>query len=324
MNLHTNKELFKDAIQATAQDLKLREIYVEKDYWVTLALFEIFNSDLGKEVVFKGGSSLSKCYKVIERFSEDIDLVILKHKGDSDNQLKNRTRKVSKVVERIMPEIHVEGVTNKMGNIRKTAHEYPKGFDGSYGQVRKQVIVEATWLGHHEPYVNMEVSTLLADMMSEKKQGPLLREYGMEPFEIQVLGLSRTICEKIMSLVRFSRTETPIADLRNKIRHIYDLNRLLIVDECKSFLHSEDFNLVINRVGKDDVEGYKNNKDWLKEHPVKALIFDDIENTWKQMSNVYNTGFKDLVTGTLPGEKEIVGTLEEIRSVLKKVDWSIT
>ena len=42
------------------------------------------------------------------------------------------------------------------------------------------------------------------------------------------------------------------------------------------------------------------------------------------MSNVYNTGFKDLVTGTLPGEKEIVGTLEEIRSVLKKVDWSIT
>lgn len=69
MNLHTNKELFKDAIQATAQDLKLREIYVEKDYWVTLALFEIFNSDLGKEVVFKGGSSLSKCYKVIERFS---------------------------------------------------------------------------------------------------------------------------------------------------------------------------------------------------------------------------------------------------------------
>ena len=61
----------------------------------------------------------------------------------------------------------------------------------------------------------MEVSTLVADMMSEKKQGQLLREYGMEPFEIQVLGLSRTVCEKIMSLVRFSRTETSIADIRN-------------------------------------------------------------------------------------------------------------
>ena len=69
MTLHNNPELFKDAITATAQQMKIAEIYVEKDYWVTLALKTIFESEIGKEAVFKGGTALSKCYKLIERFS---------------------------------------------------------------------------------------------------------------------------------------------------------------------------------------------------------------------------------------------------------------
>ena len=43
MNLHTNKELLQDAILATAEYLDMRDIYVEKDYWVTVALYEIFH-----------------------------------------------------------------------------------------------------------------------------------------------------------------------------------------------------------------------------------------------------------------------------------------
>ena len=62
MNLHRNTELFKDAILATAQMLGIREIYVEKDYWVTVALYEIFHSDMADQVVFKGGTALSKCH----------------------------------------------------------------------------------------------------------------------------------------------------------------------------------------------------------------------------------------------------------------------
>ena len=65
MKLHQNKELFKDAVIATAQQMGIREIYVEKDYWVTYALFNIFRNEIGKETVFKGGTSLLKCFGMI-------------------------------------------------------------------------------------------------------------------------------------------------------------------------------------------------------------------------------------------------------------------
>jgi len=82
VNLHENTKLFKEAVRATSQQMGILDIYIEKDYWVTKALHTIFSNEIGQEVVFKGGTTLSKCYGLIERFSEDIDLVILKSEED--------------------------------------------------------------------------------------------------------------------------------------------------------------------------------------------------------------------------------------------------
>ena len=60
MNLHTNNSLFADAVIATAQQFDIPEIYIEKDYWVTVALYAIFHSNIANEAVFKGGTALSK------------------------------------------------------------------------------------------------------------------------------------------------------------------------------------------------------------------------------------------------------------------------
>ncbi len=70
--------------------MNLQPEFVEKDYWVTYALFTIFNNEIGKETVFKGGTALSKCYNMIERFSEDIDLVVLRREGETDSKLKSK------------------------------------------------------------------------------------------------------------------------------------------------------------------------------------------------------------------------------------------
>lgn len=69
MTLHENKPFFQQAVRFTAQQMNLPEIYVEKDYWVTFALKAIFSSDIGSETVFKGGTALSKCFSLINRFS---------------------------------------------------------------------------------------------------------------------------------------------------------------------------------------------------------------------------------------------------------------
>lgn len=49
---------------------------IEKDWWVTLTLKALFQSAYSKYFVFKGGTSLSKCWKLISRFSEDIDIAL--------------------------------------------------------------------------------------------------------------------------------------------------------------------------------------------------------------------------------------------------------
>lgn len=70
MNLHEDTELFTDAVSITSQQMGLPEIYFEKDYWVTLALWRIFNSPSAAHTIFKGGTALSKCFNFINRFRE--------------------------------------------------------------------------------------------------------------------------------------------------------------------------------------------------------------------------------------------------------------
>lgn len=72
MLLHNEKELFREAVISTAEELGLVVPIVEKDYYVTIILKKL--SMECPESVFKGGTSLSKCHHVIDRFSEDIDI----------------------------------------------------------------------------------------------------------------------------------------------------------------------------------------------------------------------------------------------------------
>lgn len=314
MRLHEDKKLFQEAVRFTAQQMGILEIYIEKDYWVCYALKQIFTSPVAEYSIFKGGTALSKCYKIIERFSEDIDLVVIKSEEETPNQLKNKIKKISDVVNDILPEIPINGVTQKMGMNRKTAHSYSKNFKGNFGQIRDVIIVEASWLGYFEPNEKRSIRTFISEMMEQNYQQEMIETFGLEPFEVSVLNPKRTFCEKIMSLVRFSYTENPIQDLRNKIRHIYDLHKLLINNKINLFFESEEFPQMLEKVRQDDVLGYKNNNDWLSQPIKNALIFRDLENVWKDLSNVYHTDFRPLVYGDLPKENEILDTLRKIKA----------
>ena len=252
MRLHENLTLFRQSVEFASQKLDIPQIYIEKDYWVTYALHLIFHNEIGEETVFKGGTALSKCFGIIERFSEDIDLVVLRKDGESANQLKNKLKKVTEVVSEQLEVVEIEGVTKKLGMIRKIAFNYKQEFKGVFGQVRDVLIVESTWLGRYEPYHKHEIASYIYDMMRAADQLELAKEYGMLPFEVNVLHVNRTICEKIMSLVRFSYGEDPLDDLKKKIRHTYDIHQLLQVPEIKGFFESSDFERMLLLVANDD------------------------------------------------------------------------
>lgn len=164
MNLHENRQLFRQAVQATADRMKIPPIYVEKDYWVTYVLHTIFHARIGEETIFKGGTALSKCFRSIQRFSEDIDLVILRRDEETDNQLKTKLKKISAAINPVLPEIEIEGLTRKRGMIRKTAHVFPKVFTGVYGQIREVIVLESTWLGNYEPYEEQHIISFVGQM----------------------------------------------------------------------------------------------------------------------------------------------------------------
>lgn len=324
MRLHQNKELFRDAVMATSQQKGIREIYIEKDYWVTFALFNIFKNEIGKETIFKGGTALSKCFGLIQRFSEDIDLVVLRHKSGTGNQLKTKIKKISKCVSNVLPEIDIDGITNKVGMIRKTVHNYPRVFTGHFGQVRDSIIVESTWLGNFEPYTTAKVSSFIYEMMLQSNQQALIDEYGINPFDVLALNPKRTLCEKIMSLVRFSQTQEPIADLRNKIRHAYDIHLMLKDDKLNAFFQSDEFETMLLRVANDDIESFKNNNEWLGNHPATTIIFSATTNTWNKIKDIYIGNFSELVFGKLPPETDVLKTLTTVADRLKPIEWNIT
>lgn len=323
MKLHLDKKLFRQAVQFTSDQMQIPAIFVEKDYWLTYALFTILNDKIGSEAVFKGGTALSKCYNIIERFSEDIDLVVLRREGESNNELTSKIRTIGSVVSKALPEIEIAGLTHKMGMNRKTAHSYNKEFKGDFGQVRDAIVVEATWLGYFEPYTTKSICSFVGEMMMNNKQSEIAKEQGLLPFNVLVLEPIRTICEKIMSLVRFSYGERPITDLKNKIRHVYDLNKLLSVKELFTFFKSKEFEIMLLKVAQEDVESFKNNNEWLKKHPLDSLIFKNPEKVWSDLKLAYDSDFKFLVYGSFPNEKELLNTLISIQKRISSISWNI-
>ena len=72
MNLHHDKDAFEELLIGAANELAIPTNIIEKDYYVTIVLKSL--SEKLKDMVFKGGTSLTKCYQLLDRFSEDIDI----------------------------------------------------------------------------------------------------------------------------------------------------------------------------------------------------------------------------------------------------------
>ena len=124
-----------------------------------------------------------------------------------------------------------------------------------------------------------------------------------------------------MSLVRFSYEEEPIVSLRNKIRHTYDIQKLLQLPEIQAFFESDAFDELLLTVGNDDIDSFRNNNDWLSNHPADALIFNEIDNVWPQLEGMYTGTFADLVYGELPEPELIINDLKMVRDRLRSVEW---
>lgn len=120
MKLHENKRSFREAIELTAQDLEIYPEFVEKDYWICRILQNLSRNPAAEKTVWKGGTSLSKAYGLIARFSSDVDFAIL-GEGLSQNQQKKLVARIGHESTTGMEEVEKPD-TVKNNRFRKTYH----------------------------------------------------------------------------------------------------------------------------------------------------------------------------------------------------------
>lgn len=315
MKLHENQELFFDLIEVTALELQLPPIFIEKDYWVTYILKNIstyFKNDL----IFKGGTSLSKAYNIIERFSEDIDLAIVTNEMNS-NAIKSFMKKVEqKILDENFLEQKQHPQVSKGSQYRKTVHKYSKLYDGEFGYANENIIFELNSFAKPTPYESKKVSSYIGIFLSDKDMS-LIEQYELEEFEINVLHNTRTFCEKISALARASHNddETHLL-IKEKIRHLYDLHYLLKQQNIQEFIENTGFNEMMETVREDDKLQFENQWNDLLH---QTNIFKDTKKILLEIESYYKHHFEELVFNeNLPSIEEIIESIKKIGIQLRK------
>lgn len=211
---------------------------LEKDFWVCFALSYLFEESKWKNnIVFKGGTSLSKCFNVIERFSEDIDLILdwrllglekdepwlerSKSKQEKFNREANALA-VSFLKNEFAPEIS-KGLNDVIGDVlsvsidAKNPHvvllKYPKEFGDSYltQEIRLEIGPLASWAPSKIMSVSPDIQKIIPSFLNGKSMG------------IRTAAIERTFWEKMVILHHEANRPKNIEMPRRYARHYYDV-----------------------------------------------------------------------------------------------------
>lgn len=319
MNLHENKKDFANAIELTANEFGIPPEFVEKDYWICHILQNL--SRLDKEVmcVWKGGTSLAKAYNLINRFSSDVDFAILTDLL-SQNQQKKLVAKIGHYSTIGLTEIN-DISTRKNNRFRKTYHSYEsviREHDPKLDFLGDFVIVEINTYGNPYPFERRKVSPFITEMMQRRNLEKLIEEFDMMPFELNVLDKRQTMCEKIVSLLRFSFTEPNCSGLKEKIRHFYDLHFLFDDDQCKKYLYEGFPNDLIDLI-RHDKEEYDRPPLWKNSDILTSILFTDFDNLWRTLTPEYTSVLASLCYGDIPKPAEIANSIKQLLQYVKNI-----
>lgn len=238
MILHKDDIIFKDLLLSASLHLSIPLSFVEKDYWITLVLSRLAKSKYVDQSVFKGGTSLSKGYNLIERFSEDVDIAIINDKGKTGNEIKTIIRTIEKEITPDLTELQVDGVTSKGSRFRKSVFEY---ITTEKGNANNKLIVEINSFANPFPYQRLSIQSMVFDFLMQTSNENYIEQYNLQSFEVNVLSKEQTLLEKMVSLIRISFKENTVESISEKIRHFYDLYYLIQHPECIEFAASDSF-----------------------------------------------------------------------------------
>lgn len=319
MSVKERAELF----EITSSQTGLPAAAVEKDFWVCWLLKQIFEEQvLAKQLLFKGGTSLSKCFGLIKRFSEDIDLILdwtLLTKEDPYAERSNRQQDifnkameagaVTYICDVIMPQIEkivAEHCTVALHpeRPRSIMVTYPKAFSSAY--IKPQVELEFGPMSAMIPSGEFSIQPYCADVAPNVFESLVLK--------VKAIEAKKTFWDKVTILhVEAHRPDGRPQPPRYS-RHYYDLFQMIsspVQDEAMNdlalLIKVIDFKAKFYPQGWANYEGAAEGKIKLVPEPYmqKKLVSD-----YEQM--------KEMIFGAPPSFDEIMKTISEFEQRLNE------
>jgi predicted nucleotidyltransferase component of viral defense system len=219
-------------VARASQSNGIPSAFVEKDFWVTEILRSVAAAATAEKAiaVFKGGTSLSKGYHLIERFSEDVDILLVPPAGTGASARHRVLKRIETAVaiHLGLSEKDIEIVQSTTGVKRDVRYPYSPGFD--LGVLSEGVLLEMGVRGGPQPRETMAIDSYVAQFAKRELGLPIDEFEEFEPAHIEVLASERTLVEKLSLLhdhaSRFP-DEVATAAMQRSGRHYYDVYRLL-------------------------------------------------------------------------------------------------
>lgn len=187
--------------------------------------------------------------------------------------------------------------------------------------VSDSLIVEINSFANPYPYEKRSIQSMIGQYLQENNQEKLIKDYELESFEINILSKTRTLIEKLVSLIRFSFDKKPVENLSDKIRHFYDLYYLVKDSECNKYIHSEYFIKDFNEVVEHDKKTFDEPKDWNTKRITESPLIKDFDELWNKLKNRYGSELSELSFTEIPKEKSVADKLKNLLTILKHKDF---
>lgn len=227
-----------------SETLRLPLEFVEKDFWITELLRSVARPVDDAYVVFKGGTSLSKAYGLIERFSEDVDVLVVVTRALAKDFGKGSVDKVLKLIcSRAGEDLGIgkedQGLEGSgTGEHRNVRYTYPAHVSAT--AVQPGVLLEMGVRGGPEPRSRRTIRSLISQYATESLGVPEGEYEEFAGVDLQVLSPERSLFEKL-AILHHLATHFPDSEieLRRAARHLYDVYKLLMNPVVRTSLEQE-------------------------------------------------------------------------------------
>jgi len=316
MDLHAEKDAFTDIISGAARYFNISEIYIEKDYWVTLLLYRLSQYEKKDRLIFKGGTALAKASRIINRFSEDIDLAVLMPEANG-NQIKTFMRHAETAITTDLIALPGYSGESKGSVFRKTYYRYPQEFQGDFAQASQVILLEINAFNKPEPVYPLPVCALITDFLKIHDQQLLIDKYHLDRFILFTLGIERTLTEKLVALIKAARSPDALMQLTIKIRHFYDICMILRHADYSIPLYDLTLLPLLQSVVDADRQQFTNAGNWFNEPLDTIPLFCQPEKYWPALNSAFRQSFALMVfDNELPDDKEVIAALNAIQRLL--------